>query len=86
MTKLAAGQNFKPLSSDKGVLQVDKGDTNVSLWGSIEGSHWTLIETFSADAIKEVVLTPYFVVSGSTSNQTAAIGTSQVWISETRAS
>ena len=86
MTKLVAGTNFKPLSSDTGILQVDYGDTTVYLWGSVEGSHWTLIESFTADSIKEIVLTPYFVVSGSAANQTAAIGSSQVWISETRAS
>jgi hypothetical protein len=87
MAKLAAGTNFVPrlsTSSGKGVLQVDYGNTTVYLWGSIEGSHWTLIESFTADAIKEVVLTPFFVVSGNASDQTTGIGTSQVWISETR--
>lgn len=87
MAKLAAGTNFLPRlssSSGQGIVQVDYGDTTVYLWGSIEGSHWTLIESFTADAIKEVVLTPFFVVSGNASDQTTGIGTSQVWVSETR--
>ena len=85
MAKLTAGSNFKPINSDTGILQVDYGDTTVHLWGSVEGTHWTLIESFSADTIKEIVLTPFFVVSGSAANQTAGIGTSQVWIGENRA-
>lgn len=87
MAKLTAGTDFSPRlsrSSGQGIIQVDYGDTTVYLWGSVEGKHWTLIESFTADAIKEVVLTPFFVVSGSASDQTTPIGTSQVWISETR--
>lgn len=64
-----------------GVIQIDYGNTPVTLWGSINGTDYVVLETFSADTIKELVKCNNFKVSGSSSNIATSIGTSKVYIS-----
>ena len=64
-----------------GVIQIDRGDTDVTLWGSINGTDYVALETFSADTIKELVKCNNFKVSGSSSDIAQGIGTSKVYIS-----
>ncbi len=77
-------------SDGRGVLQIDKGTVDVSLWGSLitndatATAGWVLIETFTTDVLKEIVLTPYMAVSGSATDVTAPMGTSTAYIDETR--
>ena len=84
--QVTQGTAFNPKMGDgsKGVIQVNHGDTDVTLFGSIDGTNYIKIETFTADTIKEVVLCESFKVSGSDANTTTSIGTSTVHISETR--
>ena len=48
----------------KGIVQVDKGDTNVSLCASVDGDTFFVLKTFSADTIEEVLLFPHFKING----------------------
>ena len=48
----------------RGIVAIDKGDTNVTLCGSVDGTNYFVIETFTADTIKEITLCPYFKVNG----------------------
>ena len=63
-----------------GIIQIDYGNTAVTLWGSINGTDYVVLETFSADTIKELVKCNNFKVSGSSSDITTSIGTSKVYI------
>jgi hypothetical protein len=86
-TQLAVGTVFHPNmknASGQGVIQIVKGNTNVYLYGSLNGTDYVLIETFSADTIKELVLCDKFKISGSATDQTTTIDTSKAYISETR--
>ncbi len=81
--EMAVGTAYSPSMHStygKGVIQVVKGNTNVSLYGSLDGTNYVLIETFSASAIKEVVKCNYFKISGSASDTTTVIGTSKFFI------
>lgn len=87
-TELTHSAHYRPNfrnAGGQGVIQVKKEDTNVSLYGSLNGTDFVLIETFTADTIKEIVLLPYFTISAA-SNGTldTSIGTSKFYISETR--
>ena len=62
----------------KGVIAVDRGNTDVTLQGSLDNSTFFNIETFSADTIKEITLVPYFRVNGDATSSAATIGTSVV--------
>ena len=87
MAELQVGQEFTPNlrgSSGQGVVQVSKGDTDVSLYGSIEGTDYVLIDTFNADTLKEVILCPFFKISGAADGTFVSVGTSKLWIEETR--
>ena len=42
----------------KGVISIDRGNTDVTLQGSVDNSHFVNIETFTGDTIKEI--TEYF--------------------------
>tara|TARA_R110000796_G_scaffold24643_8_gene69980 strand:+ start:1159 stop:1431 length:273 start_codon:yes stop_codon:yes gene_type:complete len=86
-TQLAVGTEFNPNmknSNGQGVLQIVKGDTNVTLYGSVNGTDYALIETFDASTIKEIILCPYFKVSAATDGTFTTIGSSTVFIDETR--
>lgn len=86
-TQLAVGTEFNPNMKNaggQGIIQIVKGDTNVHLYASLNGTDYVLIETFSADTIKELVLCDRFKISGSATDQTTSIGSSKAYISETR--
>ena len=78
--------NPKMGDGSRGVVQaVIDGSNSAYLWGSLNGTNYTLVDSFTADAIKEVVLCAYFLVSGSSANATTAVGgTTKVLIDETR--
>jgi len=48
----------------RGVVAVTVGDTNVTLCGSLDGTTYYVIETFTASTLKEITLCPYFKVNG----------------------
>ena len=84
--ELAVGTTFIPNlrnAGGQGVIQVKKGDTNVSLYGSLNGTDYVLIETFTVDTIKELVLCDKFKISGAADGTFVTIGSSKVYISET---
>ena len=60
----------------KGVISIDRGNTVVTLQGSVDNSHFVNIETFTGDTIKEITLVPYFRVNGDATGSAATIGNS----------
>lgn len=64
MAQLTATEVFAPRMNDsggRGILQVVIADGEVvTLQGSISGTTFTTIDTFSASTIKEIVLCPFF--------------------------
>ena len=86
-TQLAVGTEFNPNMKNaggQGIIQIVKGDTNVHLYASLNGTDYVLIETFYASTIKEIILCPYFKVSAATDGTFTSIGSSTVFIDETR--
>jgi len=86
-SELTVGTAYNPNfrnAGGQGVIQIKKGNTNVSLYGSLNGTDYVLIETFSVDTIKELVLCDKFKISGAADGTFVTIGTSKVYISETR--
>ena len=85
---------YRPTLRDgsRGVVQVDHNTTDVSLYGSLNGQLFVLIETFTAPAIKEIALAPYMMVGDGTDasrtlNQLQtgqSFGNTEVYINETR--
>ncbi len=89
MGQLTQNVEFNPRfknSNGAGVLQVVYGSATIYLHGSLNGSDYTLIESFSESEIKEVVLVPYFKYSSSATDEDASgsLGTHKVIIDETR--
>ena len=84
-----ANTAYNPKMGDgsRGVVQcVHGGSTHHAyLYGSLNGSDYVLIESFTSSAIKEVVLCPYFLISGSAVNITDDVNAAtKVYIDETR--
>jgi len=48
----------------RGVVAITKGNTNVTLCGSLDGTTYYVIEEFTASTLKEITLVPYFKVNG----------------------
>lgn len=76
----------------RGVVQVDHDTTNVTLYGSLNGTTFVRIQQFTEPAIKEIALTPYLMV-GSANAPTKtltelesgqAFGNTEIYINETR--
>ena len=63
-TELNLGRTKLDGTGLKGVIAVDRGDTDVTLCGSLDGTTYFVIETFSADTMKEITLVPFFKVNG----------------------
>ena len=92
--ELTAGhiQRMSLRDGARGVIQVDYGDTSVSLYGSINDVNYILIETYTASAVKEVALCQYMAVfAGTDATRTKAqivaggsFGTTKAYINETR--
>tara|TARA_B100000959_G_scaffold281053_2_gene344262 strand:+ start:345 stop:638 length:294 start_codon:yes stop_codon:yes gene_type:complete len=75
----------------RGVIQFNKGDEDLSIYGSLDDATYILIEAYTASALKEIALPPYIaVVVGSTATYTkgslpsTSFGTSTFYINETR--
>ena len=77
----------------RGVIQVDYGNTTVSLYGSLNDINYILIETYSsASALKEVALCKYMAFfAGTNATRTKAeivdggtFGTTKAYINETK--
>ena len=75
----------------RGTIQFTKGDTNLSVYGSLDDATYILIEAYTASALKEIALTPYVaVVVGNNATYakgalpTDSWGTSKFHINETR--
>lgn len=69
----------------RGIVQIKKGDTNVSLYGSLDGTNYVFIETFTADTIKEITMCENFKVSGANDGTlTTPIGSSKAFITSYR--
>tara|TARA_R110002074_G_scaffold295513_2_gene467111 strand:+ start:162 stop:455 length:294 start_codon:yes stop_codon:yes gene_type:complete len=92
-TQITVGNIYKASLRDgaRGVIQFTKGDTNLSVYGSLDDVTYILIEAFTASAIKEIALPLYVaVVAGSTAQYAKAslpgtsFGTSTFFINETR--
>tara|TARA_A100001035_G_scaffold258344_2_gene235013 strand:+ start:196 stop:492 length:297 start_codon:yes stop_codon:yes gene_type:complete len=76
----------------RGVVQVDFDSTNVTLYGSLNGTTFVRIQQFTEAAIKEIALTPYLMV-GSVNEPTRTLSelqtgqnfaNTEVYINETR--
>ena len=64
---------IKKSGNSNGLVQVvNTGGTTVYLFGSLNGSDFVLIESFSADTIKEVMLCPYMKIGGNTAGSANA--------------
>lgn len=92
--ELTAGQieSMSLRDGARGVIQVDYGDTSVSLYGSLNDINYILIETYTASAVKEVALCKYMAFfAGTDATRTKAqivaggsFGTTKTYINETR--
>ena len=93
-TELVEHKVYKSTLRDgaRGVIQVDFDSTNVTLYGSLNGTTFVKIEQFTAAAIKEIALAPYLMV-GSDDAATKTLtqletgqsfGNTEVYINETR--
>lgn len=92
-TQITQGNIYQASLRDgaRGVIQFTKGNTDLSVYGSLDDVTYVLIEAYTASALKEVALTPYIaVVVGSTATYAKAslpatsFGTSTFFINETR--
>ena len=68
--------------SQRGVVQAVIDSSNTAhLHGSVNGTDYQLIESFTASTIKEIILPPFLKVSGSASNTTDKYdGNSKIYI------
>jgi len=64
---------IKKSGNSNGLLQVvNTSGTPVYLFGSLDGTNYVLIESFSADTIKEVMLCPFMKIGGNTAGSANA--------------
>ena len=76
----------------RGVVQVDHDTTDVTLYGSLNGTTFVRIQQFTEPAIKEIALTKYLMVgSADAATKTLteleseqAFGNTEIYINETR--
>lgn len=82
----ANAYNPKMGDGSRGVVQaIISGGNAAYLYGSLNGSDYQLIESFTTSAIKEIVLCPYFKLSTSSASVTGTVGgNTKVYIDETR--
>ena len=83
----ATAYNPKMGNGSRGVVQcVHGGSTHHAyLYGSVNGSDYVLVESFTSSALKEVVLCPYFKLSTSASSVTGTVNAAtKVYVDETR--
>ncbi len=64
---------IKKAGNANGLVQVvNTSGTPVYLFGSLNGSDFVLIETFSSDSIKEVMLCPHMKIAGNSAGSANA--------------
>ena len=73
----------------KGVVQCKHGGStnHAYLWGSLTGdsSEYVLIDSFTTDALKELVLPTYLLISNSPTSASGAVNSAtKVYVDETR--
>lgn len=92
-TEITQGITYSASLRDgaRGVIQFTKGDTDLSVYGSLDDATYVLIEAYTASALKEIALPAYIaVVVGSAATYPKAslpatsFGTSKFFINETR--
>tara|TARA_R110000764_G_scaffold72017_3_gene147997 strand:- start:847 stop:1116 length:270 start_codon:yes stop_codon:yes gene_type:complete len=78
--------NPKMGDGSRGLVQFKKDGSDTGyLYGSINGTDYVLIHTFSASEMKELALPPYILIAGSATDPTVDLGTnSKAFLSETR--
>ena len=78
--------NPKMGDGSRGVIQaVHDGSNDAHLWGSLNGTDYTLVESFTSSVIKEIVLCTYFKISSNASSDSGTVGAgTKVFIDETR--
>jgi hypothetical protein len=83
-----SAQAYNPKMGDGSrslVQAVISGGNAAYLYGSLNGTDYQLIESFTTSAIKELVLCPYFKLSTSSSSVTGTVNAAtKVYIDETR--
>ena len=89
MAQLTAGVAYNPKMGDgsKGVIMVDYS-SGVSLYGSLDGTTFIKIKTYTGDALEEVVLAPTMAFSVDTDDKITSLSSTatstRVFIDETR--
>ena len=77
--------NPKMGDGSRGVVQAVIGTGGAYLWGSLNGTDYALIDSFTEDTIKEIVLCPYVLISGSATDKDDNVSVfNKVFIDETR--
>lgn len=78
---------YEPKMGDgsRGLVQFVKGTADGYLYGSLNGTDYILIHSFTQSEMKELALPEFVVISGDASNHAVALdAASKAYISETR--
>lgn len=86
LTNSKMGPDFSNRTMGIGCVQSVINSTNyVYLYGSIDGTNFALLESFTTDQIKVITLPPFLKASGSATDHTTAIGgTTKLLLDEDR--
>jgi len=77
--------NPKMGDGSRGLVQFIKGSSDGYLYGSLNGTNYVLIHSFTANEMKELALPPYVLIGGSATDPAVDLGaTSKAYLSETR--
>lgn len=77
--------NPKMGDGSRGLVQFVKGSSDGYLYGSLNGTDYVLIHTFTASEMKELALPPFVLIGGSATDPAVDLGaTSKAYLSETR--
>ena len=79
--------SYRPKMGDgsRGLVQFVKGSSDGYLYGSLNGTDYVLIHTFTASEMKELALPPFVLIGGSATDPAVDLGaTSKAYLSETR--
>lgn len=78
---------YRPKMGDgsRGLVQFVKGSSDGYLYGSLNGTDYVLLHSFTANEMKELALPPFVLIGGSATDPTVDLGvTSKAYLSETR--
>ena len=79
--------SYRPKMGDgsRGLVQFVKGSSDGYLYGSLNGTDYVLIHSFTASEMKELALPPFVLIGGSATDPAVDLGaTSKAYLSETR--